>query len=683
MHNFLLRIARLFNRGETPKGVRERGENVTEAFALLYTTPLALAGVVWLILATDLEALPEQIFYLLGLLALFFLFEQYDFYTYFEIQPGNYASWQENLWSLVHWPAVLVFGPNGLWPFVLWAIFSQILRWRRDRVTRSSLNIAWNLTLDLTRAVLLALAALSIYPLIGGSVPMTGLTRSSVLPALGISLIWQILSFLLWLPYIWQSANFNARMQKGSSAFWRFSLLTTGWHLLVMPYAVLLAGLFVQNGLGVYLYLLSGTLLVSLMASQLSRAADRSHMRSRELGELERMSQALLLAPPDASTLPQVLHQHIPSMFASCYVDIRLFNGETLFRSEHDSPAADEAFWDWARSAEQARVFPLDSVLPWNQTRSRSAVVTVPIVLKDHPAPIGALFLARQRSAEQIDATVPAAQSLAAQIAAALDAARIYARTLAHQRVEQELQLAGEIQASLLPDELPALKGWDFSAALLPARETSGDFYDIIPLPNGRVALVIADVADKGMGAALYMALSRTLIRTYAVAYHTRPDYVMRVANQRILKDTRADLFVTVFYAVLDPISGELTYCNAGHNPPCWLRADSSETPLLRRTGIPLGIYEDVTWEQMNVRLQAGDRLVLYTDGITEAQNAAQECLGDEPFYELLKTLRGQSAAAIHQTVLETVAAHSGGVDQSDDITLMVVACDELGSPAE
>ncbi len=256
-----------------------------------------------------------------------------------------------------------------------------------------------------------------------------------------------------------------------------------------------------------------------------------------------------------------------------------------------------------------------------------------------------------------------------------LEALRLIAAD--YQKVGQELALAGEIQASFLPDELPNMTGWQLTATLEPARETSGDFYDFIPLPNGRLGVLVADVTNKGMGAALYMALSRTLIRTYAAEYDVRPDLALRAANERILKDTHSDLFVTVFYGILDPTSGTLEYCNAGHNPPYLLSAqDRVSVQELGRTGMPLGVFENTAWGQGAARLAPGDVLVLYTDGITEAQDRHEVFFGEKRLLETAQANLGRSAQDIHEALIKEVHEFVGEAPQFDDITLMVVARD-------
>ena len=256
----------------------------------------------------------------------------------------------------------------------------------------------------------------------------------------------------------------------------------------------------------------------------------------------------------------------------------------------------------------------------------------------------------------------------------------------AHERLTQELAVAWRIQESFLPKGLPDVPGWQLTATLEPAKQTSGDFYDLIPLSGGRLGLLVADVTDKGVGAALYMALSRTLIRTYAVEYDTRPDLAFSAAHSRILADTNTSQFVTVFYGVLDPAAGTLTYSNAGHNPPYLLSAcpeganlNGADTPVsvqeLINTGPPLGLrlLKDGAWEQKTVQFDPGDVLVLYSDGVTEAQDAQEELFEEERLLEVVRANIARSAQVIQDTLIAEVHEFVGDAPQFDDITLMVL----------
>jgi len=244
----------------------------------------------------------------------------------------------------------------------------------------------------------------------------------------------------------------------------------------------------------------------------------------------------------------------------------------------------------------------------------------------------------------------------------------------ANMRFEQELALAGEIQASFLPKEIPAMPGWQLAVTLNPARETSGDFYDINPLPNGELGILVADVVGKGVGAALYMALSWAFIRTYAAQHPTQPELVCEAVNRRILEDTQADMFVTAFYGVLNPVTGTLIYCNAGQNPPFLVGAQKSEeAQTLSATGKPLGMFEDETWEKGVTLLAPGDVLVVYTDGIIEAQNHRDELFGNDRLLRCVRSNLGRPAQDIRDGIIRDVHDFTDGAPQYDDITLIVL----------
>jgi sigma-B regulation protein RsbU (phosphoserine phosphatase) len=245
----------------------------------------------------------------------------------------------------------------------------------------------------------------------------------------------------------------------------------------------------------------------------------------------------------------------------------------------------------------------------------------------------------------------------------------------ANLKMKRELALAGAVQTSFLPRDLPDLPGWQLAVTLRPAGETSGDFYDVQLLPNGRLCLLIADVVGKGVGAALYMALSWTLFRTYAGQYPSQPDRVLDAVNRRLLMETRSNQFVTVFYGILDPDTGGLDYSNAGHCPP-YLAGDSSGSSGVQELagrGMPLGMFAHETWAVQTVQLDPDDVLLLYTDGITEARNERKAFFGEERLLETLSAHRSDRACQIEEAIMGAVDEFMGGSARSDDITLAVV----------
>ncbi len=238
-----------------------------------------------------------------------------------------------------------------------------------------------------------------------------------------------------------------------------------------------------------------------------------------------------------------------------------------------------------------------------------------------------------------------------------------------------ELTMASRIQTDILPDAVPPLPNWDIASRLVAARETSGDFYDFIRLSNHKWGLVVADVTDKGMGAALFMALSSTLIRTYATQFPTLPGLTMKAVNERILYDTRGDMFVTAFYAVLESHTGRITYSNGGHPPAILVHTDRGRESVdrLRLTGMALGVSEEALWKQKTVRMWPGDVLVLYTDGITEAQNPNGDFFGEERLIDTILENSSKSSNEIQDALINAVNRFTDSPNPQDDIAMIVI----------
>jgi serine phosphatase RsbU (regulator of sigma subunit) len=243
-------------------------------------------------------------------------------------------------------------------------------------------------------------------------------------------------------------------------------------------------------------------------------------------------------------------------------------------------------------------------------------------------------------------------------------------------RLERELRLAGKLQASLLRAELPDWPGWHMAARLRPASQTSGDFYAVIPLSSGEMGLLMADVVDKGVSAALLMAMSWGLFWTYTAEHPADPDQVFLAVNRSLFQLLGGEQFVTAFYATLNPSSGRLTYVNAGQSPPMWIHTGDGAIERLERTGMPLGLFEESRWGTGRVDLAAGDGLVLYTDGVTEAQRPGEGLFGMDRMLSALAKATGKDARDVLEAILAAVDAHVAGAPQSDDIAVLAITRD-------
>lgn len=241
--------------------------------------------------------------------------------------------------------------------------------------------------------------------------------------------------------------------------------------------------------------------------------------------------------------------------------------------------------------------------------------------------------------------------------------------------LRHELDIAARIQQSILPRTFPAFperKDFDLHAAMIPAREVGGDFYDFFLVDSDRLGVLVADVSGKGVPAALFMAVSRTLLKATALEGLAPGECLQRV-NSRLCLDNRSEMFVTVFYAVLDTRTGAVEYGNAGHNPPYLLRRATTIETLERTGDMVLGAFETAPYRTKRTRLEPGDRLVLYTDGVTEAMNGTDALFGEERLCAYLLEANGARPQALVDGLVEAVKRFAGETPQSDDLTVLVV----------
>jgi serine phosphatase RsbU (regulator of sigma subunit) len=263
-----------------------------------------------------------------------------------------------------------------------------------------------------------------------------------------------------------------------------------------------------------------------------------------------------------------------------------------------------------------------------------------------------------------------AALAFASQAAVALENARLYQESVT--RVEQELDIARRIQSNLFPRSLPQLPGLALDARCIPARETGGDFYDVVMLSEQRVAVMVGDVSGKSIPAAMLMAVARSITRSEA-RNHEIPQTVMRETNRWIVRDVPHHTFVALSYATLDLECRRLALANAGQLTPIRRRADG-QIEYLEPPGprLPLGTIPDIAYDALEVLLDPGDLLIFYTDGIVEAQNDRHELFGFERLEMLLRDYGDLTPSQFIDRLMQAIAEFTGNTAQHDDITLMV-----------
>jgi sigma-B regulation protein RsbU (phosphoserine phosphatase) len=254
---------------------------------------------------------------------------------------------------------------------------------------------------------------------------------------------------------------------------------------------------------------------------------------------------------------------------------------------------------------------------------------------------------------------------------------------VAKERIERELEIAGEVQRNLLPASFPPAPGYDFAGHNVPARQVGGDMYDVIKIDADHVGLLMADVSDKSVHAALIMAVTRTLFLAHARQSLSPAEVALAVHNGLMEVSANDDMFVTAFYGVLHLPSGRLHFVRAGQDKPLIYRAAGGPPERLEAEGRFLGMLEDLVLEERYATLEPGDLLVAYSDGIPDAVNASMDDYGLERLIALIDRHRHAPAGVVCQAIFDDVFAFRGQADAFDDITVLVTRCEGVGANRE
>lgn len=647
---------------------------------ILYTLLVGVIGLALLLgatIRTDGEPLPWGAILYFALLGL--IVKQVGF----QVAPGGTHS----LAGVVAVAAILVLGPvAAAWAAALTAgTHVLVLAITRQHWSWSSLTIIPLFELGLK--AMMTLAAGAIYLAMQGTIPPHYDAFSFWLALLALCLTWFLMDHSSWL--------LMEMLQTGHTTIRRWLRIIFFPSLLVelapLPLATLIA--VAHDRLNPILFVIQNLALVSTSAivRWLAKVTNQLQRQVDELTMLNTAGQAIISAQLDERQLCRLIFEEASQIVEADSFQLGLFDGDDYVIN----------IWQVRGEQRPGQTFPgmgNQGIIGWIRRerrpllvkdfeRERKQLPAQPSYTGDHP-PRSAIFLPLVAGEEvigclSVQSDRPGAftqdhlrllTNISNQAAVAIVNVRLFRQAAEKKQMERELELAQEIQRSLLPTCCPEIPGWEITADWCGARAVSGDFYDFFFLPQkNHFGFLIGDVSGKGVSAALFMALSRSLIRV-GVLGGGPPGRGLARANHWILSDSSAGLFVTLFYGILDIESGVLTYVNAGHNPPLLYRTATGEVVTLSTPGgIALGIKEDIYLEEQQITLEPGDTLLLYTDGIVEATNEQGEFYEDERLKQVLIAHHAASPADLSQAISRSVADFVGAAPQSDDSTLVIL----------
>jgi len=401
---------------------------VGEVLATLYALPFAIAGIIWLIAATDWVWLKENIalFILFGLLI--FAFDQLRFFLIVELRENRYGSADGDLTGIPLWSGVLLFGPTLFWLSVIRVGVQFVRGYHRDQSSTARWG-QWRINvMTLASETIVPLAAFTFYRAIGGQFPFPTLSIEAILPALAMFGAYLLLYAAYWMPYLAYHTWAQQALSRSRDIrpIIKFFFLAIGLPQLANPFSILAAGIYAQNGLAVYLFMILGMLMVAYLSRQMSWTTERSRQSSRLLEKLEALGRAIIDAPPDSVNISELLQIHLTNMFPAGRLVVWIFPDDVLSKQPNDWEPNLDDIWPWLLDRSEGDVFLAQELLPWEETKTRhNPVVVAPIRDMDEAQTFGGIYLelhtlVQPWSRHALRNLCPAIQALSAQIASTL-----------------------------------------------------------------------------------------------------------------------------------------------------------------------------------------------------------------------------------------------------------------------